>query len=169
VTVALFPGLLSGAEPPEPDSEYRYRLWRNWGDTKRRCLWVMLNPSKANADNNDPTVTRCINFSRRWGFGALDVANMYAYRSTYPKNLWLIDDPIGPGNDEAILKAVAQASRVVLAWGANARSPRDEQVQRMILDAARCEVGCLGYTPKTHKPNHPLMMASVTEFERIPA
>jgi len=149
-----------------PCERYRYKLWRGWGDPARRCVWVMLNPSVADAYKDDRTLTRCIGFSRSWGFGALDVVNLYAYRTPYPQDMWAFKgDRVGPDNDQAIIEAVRKASRIVLAWGAHAREPRESEVTKLVMEHAPCEVGCLGKTEKEAKPNHPLMLRADRAFD----
>ncbi len=41
---------------------YRYLLWRTWDETCPRLLWVLLNPSKADEQTDDPTLRRCSRF-----------------------------------------------------------------------------------------------------------
>ena len=85
----------------------------------------MLNPSRADAEVNDPTITRCINFARNWGYGRLKVVNLYAYRTSKPSLLKQAAKPIGRDNDRYIIKSVEKSvashsrmrSRIVLAWG----------------------------------------------------
>lgn len=96
---------------------YRYRLWREWDASLPRACFVMLNPSTADADTDDPTIRRCLGFARLWGCGRLDVVNLYALRATDPKVLSDHPDPVGPLNDEAIEQAAMGAWRIVAAWG----------------------------------------------------
>lgn len=97
---------------------YRYRLWRAWGPGAR-CVFVCLNPSTADATQDDPTLRRMIEFARGWGFGRLDVVNLFAFRATKPAACFRAADPVGPENDQHIAEAVRGAERVVVAWGAN--------------------------------------------------
>jgi len=111
---------------------YRYRLWRVWDAKLPLCTWIMLNPSTADASEDDPTIRKCIGFSKRWGQGGIQVVNLYAYRATDPKELKAAHargvDVIGPENDEAIAGALRRlerfSGRVVVAWGGKCRSPR---------------------------------------------
>lgn len=107
-----------------PDRVYRYLLRRRIGVQRTTCLFIMLNPSTADETKNDPTVSRCIKYARRWGFGRLEVCNIFAYRATDPKELYAYYDsriPVGADhgyiNDEHIKSAVERADRVVCAWG----------------------------------------------------
>lgn len=96
---------------------YRYRLWRRWAQGPSVCF-IMLNPSTADAEQDDPTIRRCIRFARDWGYAALDVVNLFAYRATDPRTLRGVADPIGKDNARAVAEAVAAASLTVAAWGA---------------------------------------------------
>ncbi len=70
-----------------PCRQYRYRLWRDWDPGAGRCVFVGLNPSTADEHTDDPTIRKCVGFAKRWGFGAIDMVNLFAYRSTSPKGL----------------------------------------------------------------------------------
>ena len=95
---------------------YRYALTREWADGK--CVaWLMLNPSTADADIDDPTIRRCIGFARQWGYGRLVVVNLFALRATDPRVLVRNADPVGSKNDFYIAKAMKEAQEVICAWG----------------------------------------------------
>ena len=97
--------------------EYRYLLHRTWTRPGRAVMFLMMNPSTADIDIDDPTVAKCQRYARRWGFGSLFVANTFAYRATDQKRLLEVADPVGPENDHHIL-AMAEASQlIVLAYG----------------------------------------------------
>lgn len=96
---------------------WRYLLWRRWDEKKPAANFLMLNPSTADERRLDPTCSRARDYAERWGYGALIVTNVFAFRSTDPDKLRRVDDPVGPGNDAAILRAARQASIVVCAWG----------------------------------------------------
>ena len=145
----------SGAEFDDT-GVYRLRLWRTWdngpGDVRYVC-WVMLNPSTADHEINDQTIRKCIAFSKLWGFGGLEVVNVFALRSTDPKALYPHHDPVGPLNDEAIVSSASGAGRVIAAWGNHgALHGRSAQV-RALLDGY--DVECLRWT-KEGQPKHPL-------------
>lgn len=101
---------------------YRYRLGRELPnhDGKGVVLWVMLNPSTADATADDPTIRKVVGFSSNWGFAVARVVNLYALRSTDWRPLRTHADPVGPENDEQIRASVLAADAVVLAWGAHA-------------------------------------------------
>lgn len=134
--------------------EYRYRLSRTWGSAKP-LTFIMLNPSTADADVDDPTIRRCMGFAEREGAGGIVVVNLYALRATNPQDLWQHPDPIGPGNDRHIKEAVKHSNRVICAWGSNAPCGRVDYVRRQILGER--PVRCLG-TTKHGAPKHPLYL-----------
>ncbi len=103
-----------------PCRRYRYRLWRRW-DEGDACAFVMLNPSTADEISNDPTIERCERRAKDWGYGRLDVVNLFALRSTDPKALYAATDPVGPDNFEHIVSAVCESAITVLAWGAHGK------------------------------------------------
>lgn len=146
---------------------YRYSLVRQWDrSNKGRCLWVMLNPSTADATSDDPTIRKCVGFAKRWGFGSIEVVNLYAWRATDPADLRAAhrrgEDVIGPVNDEWISVAIGRADQVIAAWGANAfDSARTRSVVECISDGH--PVSCLGLTKK-REPYHPLMISYSTKL-----
>jgi len=153
------------------DRVYRYTLRRRWEDRTERHLsivWLMFNPSTADEVENDPTIRKCIGFSRRWGYEKLVILNLYAVRNSDPRVLRFVDDPVGPENDEWIRKSLTEASEVVCAWGCAQHMPtidaRIKDVLKIVAESGRRMV-CLGYR-KDHHPRHPLMVSYDTQ--RIP-
>jgi hypothetical protein len=133
--------------------KYRYSLWRSWDDTKPRALFIMLNPSTADANEDDPTVRRCIGFARDWKYGSIEVVNLFAYRATDPSELLRAADPIGPKNDTYIQQGLSRSSLVILAWGTKGTlKGRDREV---ISAVKSFEPHCLEKTKDGH-PKHPL-------------
>ena len=149
---------------------YRYTLRRDWAPPEfERAVFVMLNPSTADAEQDDPTIRRCINFARSWQCGGLLVLNLYALRSTDPKALWKHADPVGPDND-TWLRWMARArpgQRVVREWGANAKPERERQVVTLLRDA-EAQLFCLDKTI-AGAPKHPLYLAANTPLVRFGA
>ncbi len=96
---------------------YRYLLQRSWDVTRQAVCFIMLNPSTADAEQNDPTVSRCLERARRLGFGQLEVVNLFALRSTDPRALRKHSDPVGPENNDAILQSASVCHMVICAWG----------------------------------------------------
>lgn len=97
--------------------QYRYQLGRRWRAEGQSVAFVMLNPSRADANCDDPTLRACMQFAYCWEYAALCVVNLFGYRTPHPQALKQAADPIGDDNDRYLLQAVEAADRVVLAWG----------------------------------------------------
>ena len=138
----------------DPTNTYRYTLWRAWSPDHPQVTFVMLNPSTADAQRNDPTISRCLAFAQHWGFGTLEVVNLFAYKTAYPSDLLKVTHPIGAENDHFLLQAIARSSCIVVAWGTKgAFLDRDKQVLQFLAQCQR--IYCLGITRDGH-PRHPL-------------
>ena len=111
------------------DGCYRWSLTRRWAPGPT-AAWIMLNPSRADAATDDPTLRRVIGFARAAGFGQITVTNVYGWRSPSPSVLRRVADPVGVGNDQAILAAAAGADLIVAAWGTHADPDRAAAVLR---------------------------------------
>lgn len=96
---------------------WRYLLWRRWDDAAPVANFLMLNPSTADEKVLDPTCSRARNYAMRWGYGALLVTNLFAWRATEPARMKSARHPVGRASDAAILRAAGQADIVVCAWG----------------------------------------------------
>lgn len=151
--------LQSGADFSECGT-YRYALWREWGDGPA-VNFVMLNPSTADAEKDDPTIRRCIGFAKGWGFDRLVVTNLFALRSSDPKVLYRHESPIGPDNDSVLLARAAGAHWIVFAWGAHVGVERGVRVAEMLRGF---HPGCLGRT-KDGCPRHPLYLPKNAALE----
>lgn len=106
-----------------PCRTYRYSLRITWDAARKPQLFIGLNPSTADEENDDPTVRRCIDYAHRWGAGGLVMANACAYRATDPKAMLAFDgDQIGPKNTIEYLQRLASecAGNPVAAWGKHA-------------------------------------------------
>ncbi len=138
--------------------QYRYLLTRCWdGKGENRAVFIGLNPSTATELQNDPTVARCINYAKAWGHDAMTMLNAYAFRSTDPKGLKTIDDPVGPDNDRYISRQTLAASRIILCWGTHAvYLDRGENLFTK-LQAWERDLFCLRVTKHGH-PSHPLYL-----------
>ena len=103
-----------------PCGLYRYSLTRKWEAWKGTVNFIMLNPSTADAQEDDPTIRRCIGFAKAWGYGGIVVTNLFAYRATNPKELKKVDKPFGEHNHLYQLEAAVISSELtVCAWGAH--------------------------------------------------
>jgi len=138
------------------EGPYRYWLWRHWGGGGRVCF-VMLNPSTADAEDDDPTIRRCIGFAQAVGAGALEVVNLFAFRATDWRELERAADPVGPENDAHIENAARAASMVICAWGARPfAKARARKVFKLLL-ALHVQPLCLRHT-LDGSPHHPLRL-----------
>ena len=151
--------LLSGATISD-DGRYRYRLWRIWDPARKPQVWLMLNPSTADAEVDDATIRKCCGFARRGGHGGIVVVNLFAYRSREPKELVRLLDPAGPDNNSALRKVATYASAIVCGWGnlpARALQYRVDEVKTQ-LGRASIPLLALGVT-QAGQPWHPLMVS----------
>ncbi|HET8777958.1 MAG TPA: DUF1643 domain-containing protein [Candidatus Limnocylindria bacterium] len=139
-----------------PDRVYRLVLTRWWDERKAPLVVCGLNPSTADAEEDDPTIGREVDFAFRWGYGGFVKVNAFAFRATDPKRMMRAFDPIGRGNDEAIRAAAADRD-VLCAWGVDGGyMGRDAAVFEILLGCAR-SIFCLGLTKGGH-PKHPLYL-----------
>ncbi|NEX46786.1 DUF1643 domain-containing protein [Pseudotabrizicola algicola] len=140
-----------------PCETYRYLLTRIWDGAGARALFVMLNPSTATEAQNDPTVERCERRARALGFGGFRVVNIFAYRATDPRVMRAAADPVGPGNDAAILASVEawRPHRVVCAWGAHGLYLGRGAAVAALLRGTGVPLWHLGLTA-AGEPKHPL-------------
>ena len=138
-------------------NKYRYELHREWDKDKRKVLFIMLNPSTADADNNDLTTIRCMNFAKKWGYGGIMIGNIYPFRAKRPKDLrkWVRDckhskrfqDHI---NYRHMIGMAEQADLIVCAWGCNYKDGTPDWIEEL-GDLHYLELCDDGITPK-----HPL-------------
>lgn len=135
---------------------YRYSLTREFGPGPR-VLFILLNPSTADAARDDPTIRRCIGFARAHGFGSLEVVNLFALRTPSPRVLLKSQAPVGPRNNLYIREAAARASTIITGWGNHGAHRGRSRAVRAIL-ARFPVVVCLGLT-KMGEPRHPLYVA----------
>lgn len=137
-----------------PDRQYRYTLWREWDMfNPSYAMFIGLNPSTADEVQDDPTIRRCIGFAKEWGFGALCMMNLFAFRATDPRVMKAAPIPIGPENDKWLVRCAKEAGIVLAAWGVHGSyQARDEEILKLIGN-----VMCLGVT-KEGNPRHPLYL-----------
>lgn len=142
---------------------YRWRLWRVWDSERSPLVVIGLNPSTADAEKNDPTVTRCVRRAREGGYGGLVMLNLFGWRATKARAMLAALDPVGSGCDAAIRSEVA--GRVcIAAWGTlGVHMGRCVEVLAMLRASAKW-VGCLGEC-RDGQPRHPLYVAAAKGFE----
>lgn len=151
-----------------PDEKYRYSLQRWWGAYGKDCLFIMLNPSTADALEDDATIRRCVNFAKSWGCCSLYVLNLFAYRATDRGELKRIDDPIGPENIEYFKVLVPEAclhtytgrqgtnaGPCVVAWGNDGKYLDQDQAALGWIEEWGVQPMCLGIN-QNDTPKHPL-------------
>lgn len=158
---------ISGGALFSPDRRHRLHLWRNLAPlaaTQRRVCFVMLNPSVADEDRPDPTLTRCVGFAAREGGTRLDVVNLYSLVTPYPAVLWSRPpgDRVTTDTDSVIRSVVAEAAVVIVAWGGGGDvcPERVREVRGMLPK----ELWCLG-TTASGQPRHPVRLALSTPLE----
>lgn len=204
-TALMFERYVSFGATISACGKYRARLWREWrgGDSSKwhwwrdengkpvldgagqpigepkSCVFVMLNPSRADGHRDDQTIGKCVTFARRWGFDRLDVLNLFSYRATDPRAMLALtsaSDPVGPDNAEAFsatLRRRETVGMVVCAWGAHGRHlGQDETALGWIEASGDHDIRALGLT-KAGCPRHPLYLplstAPVPFGERLAA
>ena len=156
-------GMFRGAEFSDC-RRYRPRLYRDWNKKKPGILFVMLNPSIADEHREDRTVRRCIGFAHQWGYGWLEVRNIFSLCSTDPRALYKMDDPIGPGNP--LVYDTDDFDRIIVAWGNHGKiMDRGEGVLRM-FKSMKLPVFHLGIT-RLGQPKHPLYVKGSTKPEPV--
>jgi hypothetical protein len=133
------------------DRRYRYALWRIWNESLSYAMFIGLNPSTADEENDDATITRCIGFAKSWGYGGFAMANLFAYRSTDPTQLQMVENPVGPENNDWLVKLAKSAGVVVAAWGNSGSLFGRSQAVAALLP----EMMCLKVNG-TGEPAHPL-------------
>ena len=139
------------------DGRYRYRLTRHWGTGNKVLCFVMLNPSTANAEQDDPTVRLCISWATRLGFDGLVIVNLFGYQATDPRELKRAAnsgvDVVGSENTDFVLYSALNADMVICAWGNHGENGGD--AAKTALKRTGKTLYCLK-TTKTGQPVHPL-------------
>jgi hypothetical protein len=162
-----------------PDRKYRYTLWREWSAQELMLTaapevvcrpdayiqFIGLNPSKADEIKTDNTLTRCIDFAKRFGFGALCMTNLFAWRETAADEMKRASDPIGPDNDEWLETIAKYAQTIVCCWGNHGDhlDRASQLLQRPLFKSLHGDLRAFGLG-KTRQPKHPLMLARLTQL-----
>jgi hypothetical protein len=148
-----------------PCRKYRYTLWREWAgnllikpDTDHPDQYLMvigLNPSTADETKDDPTIRKCIKFAKSWGFGALAMTNLFAWRDTDPAGMKSQPWPVGIDNDLWLAEIASRAGLILAAWGNHGtHEERASDVVTRVLK--RNKLHCLAINQSTGQPKHPL-------------
>lgn len=135
--------------------KYRYSLKRVWNRQSPFVLFIGLNPSTVDEINDDPTLTRCMDYAKRWGYGGVCVANLFAYRATKPTDMLRVKDPNGKDNNKWLKKLSKAAGLTVAAWGNHGKHlNRSQDVQEFLKDLHYLQLNRSG------EPSHPLYLKS---------
>lgn len=161
-----------------PDRKYRYALWRRfeqpyemlteYSPTTMRDGYVMfigLNPSTADENKDDPTLRRCIDFAKRWGYCELCMTNLFGFRATQPRDMLKTANPIGADNDITLLRVAKEAAMILCAWGGEGKfGGRDEVVADMLTRpyAGQKDLMALRLI-SDGSPEHPLYIPAETK------
>jgi hypothetical protein len=143
--------------------KYRYALWRIWDETKPLVMFIGLNPSTANENENDPTIRSVQRISKANGYGGFYMMNCWAYVSTDPEKLrdhrW--NELICEWNDNMLTTIKARCKDVVFAWGSFSivsETGRDKELLEMFPNAKALFIN------KNGSPKHPLFCKSDTKL-----
>ncbi len=148
-----------------PCRTWRYNLWRRFKEKGPTLFAIGVNPSKAAEEVNDPTVSRLESFAKRDGFALLVLGNEFAFVATKPGDMKKATDPIGPENDEWLVKMRKSADLCIVAWGNNGRfRKRDEAVIKLLAPFG--PLHCFGRNGKSKNgsPSHPLYLRADTKI-----
>jgi len=116
---------------------------------------IGLNPSTADAIKDDPTITRCINFAKSWGYGGVYMLNLFAFRATKPKDMFIVKEPIGEQNNSYLKKYAKICDKVICAWGNHGKyKKRSSDVKSNLNNLYYLALN------KTGEPAHPLYLKS---------
>lgn len=143
---------------------YRYLLRREWEPAYPRALYIMLNPSTADAEVDDATIRSCVRLAKGWGYGSFEVVNLFGLRATDPADLAKADDPFGPKNGDVMDAAINRCDVAVCAWGAHPMAGRRSRDIISWVRGWKPAAYCLGKTKDGH-PKHPLYIKSGTLLE----
>ena len=151
---------MSGGAVFSDCGRYRYELWRRWDADLPTVMFIMLNPSKANAECDDPTIRKCKHYAMAWGYGSLLVGNLFAWRATKPFDLKAAGragkDLVGPCNEVAMEAMVKKSGKVIAAWGNDgSMKGRSDQLREKIADQGGLPLHAVQINA-TGEPRHPL-------------
>lgn len=167
---------------------FRWTLWRDWskelqdrgamtlhftedphgdyypGKPDTYVNFIMLNPSTADATDDDNTTRKCVGFAQRWGFGAVCLTNLFGFRSRAPRKLYQAPDPVGELNDHWIKNVASEAGLVVCAWGNHGRLRNRGEAVLKTLRELGVKANRLGKLTNEKQPGHPLFIPYTAEL-----
>ncbi|MGA3185813.1 MAG: DUF1643 domain-containing protein [Bryobacteraceae bacterium] len=161
--------MIPDAKFSEPDRTRRFWLTRDWSDElpvpQKTVNFIMLNPSKADEERPDPTITRCVEFAKRWrGFSRLVATNLIPIVQTYPARLPPWSD-IDAENKAHLVRWIGEADLVVVAWGGSLKKEIAERIDlakhiSALRENAPVDLHCIGHTKTRRRhPFHPSRVA----------
>lgn len=142
--------------------KYRYVLTRTWGNgIRNKAVFIMLNPSTADAEKDDPTIRRCIGMAKSMNCVGIKVVNLFAVRATSPVDMKKASDPVGEKNHEYVERALFAIDAdprllkgpIICAWGVHGGYMDQDETMMGWIDWRNPY--CLGRT-KAGFPRHPL-------------
>ena len=136
--------------------KHRLQLWREWDSNLPKVLFIMLNPSTADHEQDDPTLRRCIDFAKQWGYGGLYIGNLYSLRAADPKTLVKVSKFNHRDNYKHIVSIALQCQLVVCAWG-NYPIIKKLGIPLNIFKQLNQKLHCIALS-KTGTPKHPLYL-----------
>lgn len=143
-----------------PTGKYRWWLRRRViGGNGKTATFIMLNPSTADAVKDDPTIRRCVGFTKFWGYSYLYVLNLFSYRATNPLELIGAKDPVGGWTNMYLGELKFMKGIIVCAWGNKTLFDRDKEVKKLLKEVP---LYCLELT-KLGNPKHPLYVKADTQ------
>lgn len=140
------------------DRKFRYCLVRNFEKGNLDIGFIMLNPSTADHNENDPTIRRCIDIAKKLNAKKLYVLNLFAFRSTKPEGLKSTNDPTGPNNDYYLKQSIEKMDKIVVAWGGKGGLNNRSNDVRDLLINYKHKVFVLKII-KDNEPHHPLYLS----------
>lgn len=152
-----------------PCRNYRYTLWREWTDdvleleerennnSAKFVQFIGLNPSTADETKDDPTIRRCIGYAKAWGYGALCMTNLFAFRATDPRVMKRQGAPIGLDNTPTIVRVAKEAGIIICAWGVHGKHRNRASDVVKALRSYGIKLHCLATTADGN-PSHPLYL-----------
>lgn len=156
-----------------PCGLYRYSLERWWDTSCYARYYIMLNPSTADAEVDDPTIRRCMGLAKRDRFGGIVVLNLFAFRATSPVDMKAAADPVGPENDARIFSTIGgltptnvRDGTIVAAWGTHGSFRNRARTVLSRLQRDGIDVFCFGRT-KDGSPKHPLYLSNDAQTTRL--
>jgi len=147
------------------DRVYRYALQREWDKSKSKVLFIGLNPSSADENEDDNTLTRCINFADSWGYGGIYMANLFSFIDTYQDDIWSAENPIGDETNDWLIKLAKEADKTIVCWGNGSKDFFFYGRVGAVLEIFRqnnISLFCLKQN-QTKMPAHPLYLSADLE------